>query len=227
MRPFTIFSEPGKSKCRIPLLARLLRSSLMRAVFANAGLLLMAVYPPARAADLSRGEDRLGVVAPRLELQHWLHSPRLEMDALRGKVVLIRWWTEGCPFCVATAPALRELDRKYGHRGLQVIGIFHPKPAGDWSVERMQMAGERLGFNFPVALDGDWTALRRWWPDLEKRGWTSVSFVVDKTGVIRYVHPGGEFHEGRGGNEAQHAQCEREYGNIDRVIQRLLAGAAH
>jgi peroxiredoxin len=199
----------------------------MRVAFAGVGLLLMSINPYARAADFSRGEDRLGVVAPRLELQHWLNSPPLEMDALRGKVVLIRWWTDACPFCAATAPALRELDRKYGHRGLQVIGIFHPKPAGDWSVERMQVAGKRLGLNFPVALDGDWTALRRWWPDLEKRGWTSVSFVVDETGVIRYVHPGGEFHEAPGGNDAQHAQCEREYGNIDRVIQRLLAEAAH
>src|ERR1051325_10028893 len=104
---------------------------------AAAGLLLLAIYRAAPAADFSRGEDRLGVAAPRLELRHWLHSAPLEMEALRGKVVLIRWWTEGCPFCIATAPALLELDHKYGHRGLQVIGIFHPKPAGDRSMERM------------------------------------------------------------------------------------------
>lgn len=193
----------------------------MRVAFA--GLLLLAIYLAAIAADFSRGEDRLRVAAPPLQLGRWLHSSPLEMDALRGKVVLIRWWTEGCPFCIATAPSLRELDRKYGHRGLQVIGIFHPKPAGDWSVERMQAASERLGLSFPVALDGDWTALRRWWPDLERRGWTSVSFVVDKAGIIRYVHPGGEFHQRQPGQDAQHPQCEREYSNIDRLIQRLLA----
>jgi peroxiredoxin len=194
----------------------------MRLAFTCAGLFLMAIHPSARGVDRSRGEDRLGLAAPRLELQHWLHSPPLEMDALRGKVVLIRWWTEGCPFCAATAPSLRELDRKYSHRGLQLIGIFHPKPAGDWSVTRMEKASARLGLNFPLALDGDWTALRRWWPDLEKRGWTSVSFVVDKAGIVRFVHPGGEFHERRAGDDAGHAQCEREYGEIDRVIQRLL-----
>jgi peroxiredoxin len=194
----------------------------MKVALAWAGLFFMAIHPSASAADFSRGEDRLGVAAPRLELQHWLHSPPLKMEALRGKVVLIRWWTEGCPFCAATAPSLRELDRKYSHRGLQVIGIFHPKPAGDWNVTPMQKASARLGLNFPLALDGDWTALRRWWPDLEKRGWTSVSFVVDKAGIIRYVHPGGEFHERRAGDDSEHAQCEREYGEIDRVIQRLL-----
>jgi len=172
------------------------------------------------AGDFSRGADRLGLPAPKIELQHWLHSAPLEMDALRGKVVLLRWWTEGCPLCAATAPALQELDRKYHGRGLVVIGIFHPKPPGDWNMDRVRGASDRLGFRFPVALDGDWTALRRWWPDREKRGWTSVSFVVDKTGMIRYVHPGGEFHAS---STSDHASCDRDYKDIERTVSRLLA----
>jgi peroxiredoxin len=192
----------------------------MKLTFASLALLGLAALRPGMAADIGRGEDRLGVAAPRIGLDHWLHSPALEMDELRGKVVLIRWWTEGCPFCAATAPALREMDRKYGSRGLEVIGIFHPKPPGDWSVERMRAASERLGFTFPVALDAEWTALRRWWPDLEKRGWTSVSFLVDKKGFIRCVHPGGEFHES---GEESHAQCDRDYKDIERTVNRLLA----
>jgi len=172
------------------------------------------------AGDFSRGDDRLGLSAPRIGLDHWLHSAPLEMDALRGRVVLLRWWTEGCPFCAATAPALRELDSKCRGRGLTVIGIFHPKPPGDWSLERARAASDRLGFTFPVALDADWTALNRWWPDLEKRGWTSVSFLVDKKGVIRYVHPGGEFHAG---SDPDHAHCDRDFGAIQKMINRLLA----
>jgi len=194
----------------------------MRFLFGGVAVMLLAIHLPAVAADFSRGDDRLGLAAPPLELKQWLHSKPLEMQALRGKVVLIRWWTEGCPYCVATAPALRQLDRKYGGHGLAVIGIFHPKPAGDWSLERMRTASDRLGFTFPVALDGDWSALRRWWPELERRGWTSVSFVVDKRGVIRYVHPGGEFHEGQAAGEG-HARCERDYKEIEQVISRLLA----
>lgn len=194
----------------------------MKLALASASLLFAIATHSTEAADLSRGEDRLGVRAPAIGLRHWLHSAPLETEALRGKVVLIRWWTDGCPFCVATAPALGELDRRYGRRGLQVIGVFHPKPPGDWSVERMRVASERLGFTFPVALDGEWTALGRWWPDLEKREWTSVSFVVDKKGIIRYVHPGGEFHEARAGEDG-HAACEREYRSIERMIQRLLS----
>jgi thiol-disulfide isomerase/thioredoxin len=199
----------------------MIRSNLMRFLFAGVGVVLLAIHPPVIGADFSRGDDRLGVTAPPLNLKHWLHSPPLEMQALRGKVVLLRWWTEGCPYCVATAPALRQLDRKYGSRGLAVIGIFHPKPAGDWSVERMRVASDRLGLTFPIALDGDWSALRRWWPELERREWTSVSFVVDRKGIIRYVHPGGEFHEGQAGES--HARCERDYKEIEQVIGRLLA----
>ena len=84
----------------------------------------------------------------------------------------------------------------------------------------MRVASDRLGLTFPVGLDGDWSALRRWWPELERRGWTSVSFVVDRKGIIRYVHPGGEFHEGQAGG---HARCERDYKEIEQVIGHLLA----
>jgi peroxiredoxin len=191
----------------------------MRLAFAAVSL-CVAMIATIAAKDLSRGEDRIGLPAPPLALKQWLHSQPVELDELRGKVVLIRWWTEGCPFCAATAPALREFDRKFAGRGLQVIGVFHPKPPGDWSIERMRTASQRLGFSFPVALDAEWTALNRWWSDPEQRGWTSVSFLVDRRGIIRYVHPGGEFHESRDGS---HAGCDRSYKQIEQLIGNLLA----
>jgi hypothetical protein len=72
-----------------------------------------------------------------------------------------------------------------------------------------------------VVLDADWTTLRRWWPDPEKRGWTSVSFLVDKKGIIRYVHPGGEYHLARSGDDG-HARCERDFKDIEQAVERLL-----
>jgi len=196
---------------------------VMRLSSAVVALWLLAPHPECGAAGIERGEDRIGLAAPPFELKHWLHSPPLEIQSLKGKVVLIRWWTDGCPFCAATAPALRQLDSKYGKQGLIVIGIFHPKPPGDWSMARARAASERLGFAFPVGLDADWTALRRWWPDTEKRGWTSVSFVIDKNGIIRFVHPGGEFHEAGADGRSGHSQCRRDYKEIDEVIARLLS----
>lgn len=178
--------------------------------------------PVAQAQSPHReGDDRIGVAAPEFHLQHWVNSAPLEIGNLKGKVVLIRWWTDTCDLCAATAPALRKLQDEYGAQGFQVIGIFHPKPAGDWSVPRMQRAAERLHFSFPVALDGDWSALKRWWLDGTDRGYTSVSFIVDKHGVIRYVHPGGEFHESNG--EPGHAVCERDFRAIEKTVGQLLA----
>ena len=122
--------------------------------------------------------------------------------------------------CAATAPTLRKLQEEYGAQGLQVIGIFHPKPAGDWSVPRLQQAVTKFGFSFPVGLDGDWSALRRWWLDGAQRDYTSVSFLVDKHGIIRYVHPGGEFHPS---SSPEHQVCERNFKVIEKTIAVLLA----
>lgn len=167
------------------------------------------------------GQDRIGVAAPAFNLQHWLNSPPVEIGELKGKVILVRWWTDTCDLCAATAPALRKLQEEYGNQGFQVIGIFHPKPAGDWSVSRVQKATARFNFAFPVALDGDWSTLKRWWLNGAERDYTSVSFIVDKRGVIRYVHPGGEFHESNG--DAAHAVCERDFKTIEKTIAKLLA----
>lgn len=187
--------------------------------------LIVAFYPASRWAQAqnshSEGEDRIGTAAPAFGLQHWVNSPPLEISDLKGKVVLVRWWTDTCNLCAATAPALRKLQEEYGSRGFQVIGVFHPKPAGDWNVPRVRQAAARLNFAFPVALDGDWSALKRWWLNGAERDYTSVSFIVDKHGVIRYVHPGGEFHESKG--DPAHAVCERDFRTIEKVISQLLA----
>lgn len=167
------------------------------------------------------GADVVGTPAPALHLRQWIHSPPLDIADLKGRVVLIRWWTDTCELCAATAPALRKLQSKYQDRGLQLIGIFHPKPAGDWNIERMRRAADHLGFSFPVALDGDWSALRRWWLNGPSREFTSVSFVLDRQGVIRYVHRGGEFHEASGA--PGHEACERDWREIETLIGRLLA----
>lgn len=176
-------------------------------------MLVLLSAPAGRA-----GSDRIGDAAPPLRIRHWLNSPPLEIQSLHGRVLLIRWWTDSCSLCEATAPALRDFQRKYGPRGLQVIGIFHPKPAGGADMERVRRAAQRLGFTFPVGLDSDWDALRRWWLDSGDRGWTSVSFLVDKRGVIRYVHPGGEYHQGQG-----HEACNRSYREVEAMILRLVA----
>jgi peroxiredoxin len=177
------------------------------------------VFP--RASARTEGQELLGKAAPPLALKNWLNSKPLETSDLRGKVVLLRWWTEGCPYCEATAPALINLERAYGARGLQVMGIFHPKPPGKWSMEQVRRAAEEKHFKFPIAVDGDWSALKRWWLT-QDRDFTSVSFLVDQEGIIRYIHPGGEFHEGQQGGTSTHEACNREIRFIQTEIVKLL-----
>ncbi|HZS50407.1 MAG TPA: redoxin domain-containing protein [Bryobacterales bacterium] len=199
---------------------------MRRAVYAGVlGLALIVFRQESQLAafPVEEGADRIGAAAPRLALERWVNSSPLEIANLRGRVVLIRWWTDTCPFCAATAPALQKLQTKYGGLGLQVIGVFHPKPAGDWSVERVREGAKRLNMNFPVALDADWKALHRWWLDQRERSATSVSFVIDKRGIIRYVHPGVEFHEAAAGEGPGHDACHAQFHDIEQTIIRLLA----
>jgi peroxiredoxin len=171
----------------------------------------------------TEGRELIGKPASPLALKDWLNSTPIEIGDLQGKVALLRWWTEGCPYCTATAPSLLSLERKYGSRGLQVIGIFHPKPAGKWTLEQVRRAAAEKQFTFPIAVDGDWTALKRWWLTKD-RDFTSVSFLLDQNGIIRYVHPGGEFHEGDEGGMPTHEACNREMHFMGAEIAKLLNG---
>lgn len=146
-------------------------------------------------------------------MDHWIHSPPLSLESLRGRVVLVRWWTApGCPFCAASAPALNELDRLYRDKGLVVIGFYHhkrPIPVDPGEVKEM---AERFGFRFPVAIDPEWRTLKRWWLGASGRGWTSVSFLMDRRGIIRYIHPGGAYAPGGA-----------DYTELKEKIEELLA----
>jgi len=193
-----------------------MHSHVFKAVCALVILSTLAVSSAPR-----EGQELIGTPAPTLDLAHWINSEPLEIAHLQGKVLLLRWWTDTCELCAATAPSLRKLQEEYGAKGFQVIGVFHPKRAGDWNLARVEQAAARYRFTFPVADDGDWQALKRWWLNGAHREYTSVSFIVDKHGVIRYVHPGGEYHESQG--SPAHEICDADFKTIEKTIASLLA----
>jgi thiol-disulfide isomerase/thioredoxin len=126
-------------------------------------------------------------------VSQWFNSPPLTLEQLRGKVVLVRWFMgPSCPFCSATAPTLRALSERYGKQGLAVIGMYHHKE--ETPLDPQQVAGwiKHFGYEFPVAIDQDWTTLKRWWLQGKERSYTSVSFLLDKQGVVRRIHLGGK-----------------------------------
>jgi thiol-disulfide isomerase/thioredoxin len=124
----------------------------------------------------------------------WFNSPPLTLSDLRGKVVVVRWFmSPSCPLCSATAPSLVLLDKRYRDRGLAVVGMYHHKDPEPLDPEKVRGYVAHYEYTFPVAIDPEWGTLRRWWSDGHpRREYTSVTFIIDRSGVVRHVHLGGK-----------------------------------
>ena len=165
------------------------------------------------SASADVGTDLLGHRFETWDASEWINSKPLTLDSLRGKVVLIRWWTApGCPFCQASIPALNEFARRYRDRGLVVVGFYHHKSPAPLTPAHVKQQIRQLDVEFPVAIDRDWATLRKWWLDKHDRGWTSVSILLDRQNTVRHVHPGGAFFKGEIG-----------YETLEKKIEELLA----
>ena len=155
----------------------------------------------------------------------WLSGEALTLEDLRGKVVLVRFWTDTCPFCQASAPGLAKLHERYGPEGLVVIGLFHPKPRGSVrEMEAVRTRARELGMTFPIASDTRWDTLERWWLSSGKgdRAATSASLLLDAEGIIRWVHPGPELHPD-GPCVVDANPCRQDYADAVAAIEALLA----
>lgn len=159
-------------------------------------LLVLSIISKVLAQD---NESYLPINTPasEWEVTDWFNSPPLRLEDLKGKVVLVRWWTgPNCPFCLKSADSLNEFYDKYSDQGLVVIGFYHHKSYLPLNKENVKKYSDNMGFQFPVAIDHDWKTLSTWWLDGYNRAWTSISFLIDKNGTIRYIHPGGQFVKG-------------------------------
>ncbi len=155
------------------------------------------------------GADLLGTKAREWNVDHWMNSAPLTLADLRGRVVLVRWFmSTRCSLCSATAPSLRAFDDKYRSKGLSVIGFYHHKDPEPLDAAKVEETVKTFGFQFPVAIDPDWRTLKDWWLDGHRRHFTSVSFLIDKQGTIRFIHPGGKYEPGSDAEGALRAQIE-------------------
>jgi len=165
-----------------------------------------------QAGVAQEGTQLLGRPAKEWEVENWFNSRPLQLRDLKGKVVLVRFWTAPiCPFCSASAPALNEFYEKYHHQGLEVIGFYHHKSSSPLSPKDVRRYAEKFKFQFPIAIDKEWKTLRQWWLDGHQRDWTSITFLIDQTGVTRYIHPGGQYVKG-----------DKEYAGLKTKIEELL-----
>ena len=133
----------------------------------------------------------------------WLNSPPLTTEALRGKVVLVDFWTYSCINCIRALPYVRGWADKYKDHGLVVIGVHAPEFAFEKDPANVAKAVKDLGVDYPVALDNDYAI----WKGFNNEYWPAHYFI-DAQGQIRHHHFG-----------------EGEYRESEDVIRRLLADA--
>jgi len=133
-------------------------------------------------------------------ITNWFNSKPLNLADLRGKVVLVDFWTYGCVNCVNTLPHVTDLYAKYKDKGLVVVGVHTPEFPFERSASNVQAALKRHGITYPVAQDNDsktWNAYsNQYWP---------AQYIIDQNGKIVFQHAG----EGR-------------YDEIDRTVAKLL-----
>jgi cytochrome c biogenesis protein CcdA/thiol-disulfide isomerase/thioredoxin len=148
-----------------------------------------------------------GTLPPLDGAVEWLNSPPLTAAGLRGKVVVIDFWTYSCVNCLRTLPYVRAWYEKYKDQGLVVIGVHAPEFAFEKDIGNVRRAVKDLKVDYPVAIDNDYAI----WRAFDNRYWPAHYFI-DAEGRIRHHHFG-----------------EGEYAESEAIIQKLLAeaGAQH
>lgn len=124
----------------------------------------------------------------------WLNSPPLSMEQLRGKVVLIDFWTYSCINCIRTLPYVRAWADKYKDQGLVVIGVHSPEFAFEKNIDNVRKAVGDFEITYPVAIDNDYKI----WRAFQNNYWPA-HYLIDANGQIRYHHFGeGNYQETEG-----------------------------
>jgi thiol-disulfide isomerase/thioredoxin len=121
-------------------------------------------------------------------ITQWLNTEggeALDLEELRGQVVLIDFWTYSCINCQRTLPYLTAWDERYRDQGLVIIGVHSPEFAFEKVPANVADAAERYGVEYPIALDNDFTTWREW----DQRFWPA-HYLIDKDGTVRQVHYG-------------------------------------
>ncbi len=140
-------------------------------------------------------------VAPPLHVDGaWINSPPLTLSKLRGKVVLIDFWTYSCINCLRTLPHLKAWYAAYHSKGLVIIGVHTPEFAFEHVTSNVRAAVGRLGIKYPVMQDNDYKT----WDNYANEYWPA-EYLIDRTGHIRHTHFG-----------------EGEYSTTEQLIRQLL-----
>lgn len=161
---------------------------------------MMMQAKPQKATDVLPVEATVASLDGAVQ---WLNSPPLSMQGLKGKVVLVDFWTYSCINCIRAIPYVKAWAEKYKDQGLVVIGVHAPEFAFEKKVSNVEKAISDLGITYPVAIDNDYAI----WRVFDNQYWPAHYFI-DAEGRVRHHHFG-----------------EGEYAQSEKVIQDLLAEA--
>lgn len=140
--------------------------------------------------------------APELAgIKDWINSDPQTIEGLKGKVVLIDFWTYSCINCIRTQPYLKSWYETYKDSGLEIIGVHAPEFSFEKNKANVQDAAKKAGLTYPIALDNDFTT----WNAFKNQYWPA-SYLIDKEGNVRRVHAG-----------------EGGYKETEQAIRQLLA----
>lgn len=144
----------------------------------------------------------------------WLTPEGGPVSLAAQRLTLFRWWTNACPHCVGSVPALAGLEARYRERGLRLVGVYHPK-GSRLSDPAARDHAARLGFHGAIAFDDRWTKYLELRDRAGLRQATSISVLVDADGFVRWVHPGPRIEAG-----------SADLAALDALLDRLLPPAA-
>ncbi|MBI3597397.1 MAG: redoxin domain-containing protein [Nitrospirae bacterium] len=143
----------------------------------------------------------IGRKAPEIISPAWINSEPQSLSDLRGKVVMVEFWTFGCYNCRNVEPQIKKWHRTYADRGLVVIGIHTPEFSYEKEVDAVKKYVQEKMIPYAVAIDNDFTI----WNQYQNHYWPAI-YLIDKQGVIRYIRAG-----------------EGNYAETEKMIQNLLA----
>ena len=187
--------------------------------------------PPARAALVLDALGRAGRQANPLIGRPFGSLTGLRFYGATGRgagghdfaahaLTLVRWWTASCPHCRASVPALAAVHRRHREAGLAFLPVYHPKGGRRLAPRELQTYLAGLGHVGPFAEDPGWTKLR----DVMRRAGftraTSVSFLVDARGIVRWVHAGPRVHAS---DDPRHAAADASLRGLAATVDALLA----
>ena len=137
---------------------------------------------PAPASNVSLANlQNYGPAANIQGISAWINSPPLNMSQLKGKVVIVDFWTYSCINCIRTIPFLNALEKEYGKYGLVIIGVSTPEFQFEHNLTNVENAVKMFNITYPVALDNNYST----WEAYNNHYWPA-DYFVDKNGNIRY-----------------------------------------